>query len=102
MTVAVDMRFVGVTLAQYDAVIEEMGYTAGMGHPDGHFHWVAKTDDGLRIVDVWDSRETFGAFAEQLMGPITARLGVPAPEITFYDLHNTLVGPRYVGAQTSA
>jgi hypothetical protein len=93
------MTFRGVTLDQYDAVITRMGYEPdGAGHENGRYHWVAKTDDGIRVVDVWDSRETFGAFAESTMGPITASLGVPQPELVFYDIHNTLVGPRYLAA----
>lgn len=102
MPVAVEMTFRDVSLDQYDAVIAEMGFEPGRtGHEHGLYHWVAKTDDGIRVVDVWDSRETFGAFAESTMGPITASMGIPQPELVFYDIHNTLVNPRYLAADAS-
>ncbi len=56
MAVAVEMNFKGATLDQYEQVIEKMGFThGGKGAPHGLFHWVAQTDDGIRVVDVWDS-----------------------------------------------
>ena len=55
MAVAVEMNFPGATLAQYDEVMVTMGLTAGGATPPGAIsHWVASTDDGLRVVDVWN------------------------------------------------
>lgn len=92
MAVAVDMRFVGATLEQYDEVIQKMGFEpTGKGAPGGLFHAVMKTDDGIRVIDVWKTRELFEKFAEEQIGPITAAVGVPnPPEITFVPLHNYL------------
>src|SRR5206468_12335139 len=65
VAVAVEMDFRGATLDQYDQVIEKMGLTPGGGTPPGAIsRWVAKTDDGLRVVDVWETREAFDRFAE--------------------------------------
>ena len=49
--------------------------------------------DGIRVVDVWTSREAFdrtltGEFAEQ-----AEALNFPEPEISFYDVHTTLKSP---------
>ena len=44
--------------------------------PNALFHWVSETDDGLRIVDVWESREAFGQFAEEQIGPYTREVGI--------------------------
>jgi hypothetical protein len=92
MAVAVQLDFNGGTLEQYDRVIDVMGFEPrGPGAPGGLFHWVAKTDDGIRIVDVWQDRETFDRFAEERIGPSMAQAGVEIqPEITFYDVHNHL------------
>ena len=55
------------------------------------FHWAAKTDDGLHVVDVWESREVFDKFAQEQIGPYTQEAGIPAPpETTYYEVHNTL------------
>lgn len=92
MAVGVQLDFKGGTLEQYDQVVKKMGFTAGgPGAPGGLFHWVTKTDDGLRVTDVWDSRETFEKFAAEKIGPITQEVGVPGPpEIQFFEVHNYL------------
>ncbi len=52
-------------------------------------HWVTETEDGIRVTDVWRTREEFDAFAEEQIGPLTAEVGFPAPpQITFFDVHN--------------
>ena len=92
MAIAVVMEFKGATLRQYDEVIERMGFDrGGPGAPGGLFHWVAQTDDGMRVTDVWETREQFESFAQEQIGPITVEVGVPAPpEISYYEVHNHL------------
>ena len=92
MAIAVQLSFSGGTLEQYDEVIKRMGFTkAGKGAPGGLFHWVTKTDEGLRVTDVWTDRETFEKFAQEQIGPITQEVGVPGPpEVTFFEVHNYL------------
>jgi len=92
MAVAVEMNFPGATLDQYDQVIKTMGLTPGGSTPPGAIsHWIAKTDDGLRVVDVWETREVFDKFAEEQIGPATRAAGfTEAPEMRFYDVHNHL------------
>ena len=98
MAVAFEMRFEGATLEQYDQVMELMGLTDGTNKPEGAiFHWVAKTDDGIVVVDVWESDEQFHRFAEEQIGPFTQQVGIPGPPVTTrYLVHNTL------GAESSA
>jgi hypothetical protein len=90
MPIAVIMDFKGATLDQYDQVVASMPFTAGgPGIAGGLFHWVAKTDDGFRIVDVWEDRETFDRFVEEQMMPGAQRVGFSGPpEMTFYEVHN--------------
>lgn len=92
MAVGVVLEFTGGTLEQYDQVVAKMGFTpGGTGAPAGLFHWVTATDDGIRVTDVWETREAFDAFAEEKIGPITAEVGIPGPPtITYYDVHNHL------------
>ncbi|MBS1888758.1 MAG: hypothetical protein JSU06_16365 [Actinobacteria bacterium] len=90
MAVAIVMDFPGGTLQQYDEVIEKMGLAAGgPTPPSALFHWVTEVDGGLRVTDVWETRDAFDAFAAEQIGPITAEVGVPGPpEMTYYDVHN--------------
>ena len=90
MAVAVIMEFAGATLAQYDQVIEEMGLARGGPGPEGALsHWVAETDNGILITDLWKTWEQYGTFAKDQIGPYTREDGIPeAPKITFCDAHN--------------
>ena len=92
MAVAIEMNFKGATLEQYDEVLRLMGLDGGQpAPPGGLYHWAAKTDDGIRVVDVWESREVFDKFAEEQIGPYTQQAGIPGPpEMTYYDVYNTI------------
>jgi len=92
MAIAVQQDFPGATLAQYDQVVKKMGFhPGGPGAPGGLFHWVTKTDAGLRVVDVWESKDQFEKFAAAKIGPITAEVGIPHPsKVTFFEVHNYL------------
>jgi hypothetical protein len=88
MAVAIEMHF-KATPEQYDKVIELMGLTSGGIPPGGIFHWAAKTDDGMRIVDVWESREAFDRFSEEQIGPFSQQVGITEqPEMTYREVHN--------------
>lgn len=90
MAVAVVMDFDGATLDQYDKVIELMHLTpGGQMPPSGISHWVTATGNGIRVTDVWETREQFEKFAAEQIGPYTQEAGIPAPPaITFHEVHN--------------
>jgi len=91
MAVGYEMRFESATLEQYDEILELMGLRDGVAV----FHWVAKTDDGIVVVDVWESDEQFSRFAEEQIGPYSQQVGIPNPPVTTrYKVHNTLAGVR--------
>lgn len=90
MAVAVQMDFEGATLDQYDAVCKKMGLTPeGPGPAGAISHFSTMTDSGLRVVDVWKSREQFDKFAQEQIGPFAQEVGIPSePKIQFFDVHN--------------
>jgi hypothetical protein len=92
MAVAVEQNFSGATIDQYDQILTKMGLTPGGATPPGAIsHWVAKTEDGMRVVDVWESREDFERFAEEKIGPYSREVGLTGePEIRVYEVHNYL------------
>ncbi len=92
MAVGVVIQFSGGTPAQYDQVIEKMGFKAGgTGAPGSMFHWVTETPEGLRVTDVWASPELFEKFAQEQIGPFTQEAGIPGPpQITVHQIHNYL------------
>jgi hypothetical protein len=90
MAVAIEMRFSGATLEQYDEVMRLMAL-GDTPPPGALFHWVAVTDDGIKVVDVWETMEQFDAFAQQSIGPNTQKAGFAGPpERTVYEVHNHL------------
>jgi hypothetical protein len=89
MAVGLILEFKGSTLDQYDQILEKMDL-GGKVPPGAIFHWAAATDDGWRVIDVWEDRATFDKFAEEKIGPISAEVGAPQPEITEYAVHNML------------
>jgi hypothetical protein len=92
MAVAVEMNFKGATLDQYDQVIALMGLTPGTPAPTGGlFHWAAETEDGIRVVDVWETKEQYERFAQDQIGPYSQQVGIPAPpEVTYREVHNII------------
>lgn len=61
----------------------------GAGPPGAISHWVAKTDDGIRVVDVWESKEEYGKFAQEKIGPYATEVGFPCePEVSLSEVHN--------------
>ena len=93
MAVGVQVDYRDVTLEQYDEVVEIMGLLPGGPPPSGViFHCVTKTDHGIRIIDVWESRQALLEFQEQRIAPIFRKIGVlDPPETTFFDVHNYFV-----------
>ncbi len=97
MAVAVQIDVPGVTIQQYDLAIEVAGFLRGGPLPvGGLFHWVAKTDTGIRIVNVWASRDLFDEFAET-QAAIIEEIGVDPTSLAvqFLDVHNYLRGTNW-------
>ena len=92
VAVGVQSDVTGMTLEQYDDVIHRMGFEpCGAGAPGALFHWVTKTDDGIRVTEVWETQEDFEKFAEEKIGPITQEVGIQSqPTTTYFDVHNYL------------
>lgn len=96
MPVGVQLDFKGATLEQYDDVLEATGFLpGGPTGPMALFHWVAKTEEGIRIVDVWESVEAFEEFTRTRSSDAFADAGVSEPpQIQFFEVHNYLIGGR--------
>ena len=99
MTVGVQIDFKGATLEQYDQAIERMGLLpGGPSMPRELFHWVTKTDDGFRVIDVWESREAFEQFLEGKLRLVAPDVGVDfPPEIQYFEVHNYFAGGHWRG-----
>jgi heme-degrading monooxygenase HmoA len=78
----------------YDRMVA--GMDAHVGDAGGHpavSHTAARTDDGgVLVVDVWESPEAFGEFAESQVGPAGAAVGLGPIEPRIIPVHNTIKG----------
>jgi hypothetical protein len=77
MAVTFTLDMPGMTREQLDGLVQQLG--AGPGKvPDGQIaHIEAITDDGARIIDVWESAEAYERFMQERLGPIFATAGLP-------------------------
>ena len=96
MAVVVQVDYPGMTLEQYDELVETLGLLPGGPPPRGVlFHSAMKIDGGIRIFDAWESPEALQEFQGNTIGPVLNKLGVTeTPEMTFLDVHNYFVGKR--------
>jgi hypothetical protein len=94
MAVLMEMEF-EATPEQYDAVENAVD---GRGNPPAGLiaHTAQDLGGRMRIVDVWESPEAFGAFAEARLGAAVTEVmgadGPQAPEPKFTELHNAYSG----------
>jgi hypothetical protein len=91
MAVTVTVSMPGATPELYDQFNAEIGIDRS-DLPEGLVsHYASKTSDGMRIFEVWRSREAFEQFLPKLAAAVENVTGQPAqldPE--FGELHNVL------------
>jgi hypothetical protein len=87
MAVGIRITLPGVKVEEFDrvdALIDVRG-----NHPDGLiFSGSGPTESGWRVIDFWESRAHFDAFAAERIGPAVAGSGVSVqPEIDEFPIH---------------
>jgi hypothetical protein len=87
MAVRITLEF-DATADQYDQVNAEIGDES----PDGLIVHSAVDQGGtMKVVDIWESEEKFGAFGQERLGPAIAEVigdGGPTPNREIEELHN--------------
>jgi hypothetical protein len=87
------MDFPGGTAAQYDAVMVDMDLQGQL--PAGaRFHSAGPSPTGWQVIDCWDDPAAFDRFAEESIGPITARHGLQPPAMRVFDVEGGIDGPE--------
>ncbi len=91
MAVTMTVLVPGATTETYDRLNDEAGLDPS-NLPDGLVsHYATRTKDGMRIFDVWRSREAFEQYMPRLAAAfekVTGEAGQLEPE--FGELHNVL------------
>lgn len=83
------------TIEDYDAVNARLDTRANP--PEGLvIHCGADVGGGnIRVIDIWDSAETYGRWAQERLGPAIAEVigfGAPAVEPQITELHDVIEG----------
>jgi hypothetical protein len=92
MAIAVEATFhgPGLTIDKYFESLKLLGAVPEGPHPDPSclFHWVEATPNGYRVTDVWKDKPAFEKFVEEKVGPVSAQLGAPQPQLKYFDVAN--------------
>jgi hypothetical protein len=91
MAFAITFKPVSMDTHRYDEVIRRLAAT-GDGAPAGRlYHACHGEGDDLRVVDVWESMETFESFGQKLM-PLLREIGIDPGTPEIRPIYNTIVG----------
>ena len=89
MAVITVFELTGMTPQQYDQTLQGLD-AAGLGNPDGRvYHTASSAGPGMLIIDVWESEELLGKFAESLI-PILTATGATPVEPRILPIHNII------------
>jgi hypothetical protein len=77
-----------ITKGHYEALRKEVAWETKPA-PGGIFH-AASFDDqgGIHVADVWESGDALNQFVSSRLMPAMQKLGIPAPAVAVYPLHN--------------
>jgi hypothetical protein len=93
-TFGVINRYRGGTADQYDRTVAVVHPEGGL--PAGQtFHAAGPTEDGWVVVAIWDARESFERFRDEVLLPALSQVedGLPAPpDTTTFQIHNWRTG----------
>jgi hypothetical protein len=89
MAVTITGVMQGATPEMYDQINSDAGISE-TSLPDGLVaHYASRTDDGIRIFDVWESQAQFDQFMQQVMPAMEKAIGsTPQLDIEVAQLHN--------------
>ena len=80
------MHWPEVTKEQYEQARREVNWEGD--NPKGGKYHVSWFDNGLHVLDVWDSQSDFEAFAQARLAPAVQKIGIQSqPNVTFGEVH---------------
>ena len=88
MAVVLVIDIPGATIEQYESVMEQLRESGGPLGDGQTYHAAGPTDDGVVVVDVWNSREDFDSFIQGRLGEALQAADFPQPQIREIQMHN--------------
>jgi hypothetical protein len=83
MAIAMLLEWSGMGESEYLSLIERLGLGSRM-FPGAIAHVAGPTDDGWRVVDVWDSQEAFDRFWAEKLQEASTEVGIEAPSVSVW------------------
>ena len=91
MAIIVHFTPAAMDAAQYEHVLELLR-AKGLGSPAGRlYHLCYGTGDSLRVVDVYDSAQSFATFGQTLV-PLLVEHGIDVGQPVVENVHNLIPG----------
>jgi len=79
----------GQTQEQYDAAVEQLNLEESL--PEGLiFHAAGPTEDGWRVVDVWESQEAADAYFQGSLGQVLQNVDVSLGQPETFTVYNVI------------
>jgi hypothetical protein len=99
MAIMMIIEVPGGTVEQYDRANEIMGIRGDDDAPDGLISHVAgKTEDGLLVVDLWESEQALNRFMQERLGAALQQSGMPDARPRMLPVHNHIPAARDTNA----
>ena len=81
------MHWPEVTPEMYERARREIDWEGDVAS-GGKFHVSWFADDGMHVLDIWESREDFERFGRERLNPGVQKLGIPGqPKVQFAEAH---------------
>jgi hypothetical protein len=91
MAIGFIFEFPGFTAEAYDAVMNTLEST-NWPAPGNISHMAGPMEGGWRVVDLWESQESFDTFLQTTLGPAFQANNVQGqPKITAMEVHNHFI-----------
>jgi hypothetical protein len=87
MATVMVMKWPSISRDDYERAREAVNWEGDT--PEGAIFHVSWFEDGLRVIDVWDSEDDFNRFANERLMPKLQELGIGSdqPDVEFHDAH---------------
>lgn len=85
------MLFTGASIDKYDEVQNALGWHDEIGAPEGLLaHAAGTTEQGFCVVEWWKAESDWERFFSERLGPAFEKVGgIPAPQVTRFDVHSS-------------
>ena len=87
MATIMQMHWREATPDQYNEVWQKVGWDREVP-PGAKLHVSGFADDGMHVLDVWESEQAFNDFLQQRLTPAIQEVGIQGePDVEFFPLH---------------